>query len=72
MTEQLVRPIERLAAFNWRYRNDPLGYVRAAFPWNEAGLEGHHGPDGWQARCLGHISERLAVLDGRGGEGRRE
>ena len=61
MTEQLARPIDRLAAFNWRYRHDPLGYVRAAFPWGEGDLLGHTGPDIWQERCLAHISERLAV-----------
>ena len=43
-----------------RFRADPLGFVRFAFPWGEAGeLEKYSGPDAWQCDILRQIGERL-------------
>src|SRR5215467_9935132 len=41
----------------WRkaasFRNDPLGFVRWAYPWGKPGpLEKYPGPDAWQADFL--------------------
>jgi hypothetical protein len=60
-----------------RYRKDPLAFVRWAFPWGEAGspLEGHDGPETWQADVLadirdalvaGEVPVRIAVASGHG------
>lgn len=51
--------IERMAGFSL----DPLGFVRFAFPWGEAGtpLAGLSGPRQWQAELLGRLGERLVA-----------
>lgn len=43
------------------FRNDPLGFVRWAFPWGRKGtpLSRHMGPDRWQAEVLDAIGARL-------------
>jgi hypothetical protein len=58
-----AQAIDALAQFNWRYRNDPLGYVRNAYLWGKGELVGHSGPDTWQERALGYITTRLAESD---------
>ena len=41
-----------------RYTHDPLGFVLAAYPWQEDGpLKDHVGPDEWQAEFLRAIGE---------------
>jgi hypothetical protein len=44
-----------------KYEHDPLGYVRAMFPWGVKGgpLEKHSGPREWQANDLHDIGEHL-------------
>jgi hypothetical protein len=44
-----------------KYQHDPLGYVRAMFPWGEKGtpLERHPGPRDWQVDLLREIGEHL-------------
>ncbi|MDF1719950.1 MAG: hypothetical protein P1U65_04685 [Minwuia sp.] len=43
------------------FRNDPLGFVRWAFPWGQAGtpLARQVGPERWQAEVLEAIGQRL-------------
>jgi hypothetical protein len=45
-----------------RFRKDPLGFVKMAFPWGEADspLAGHDGPEPWQAEILAGIRDALA------------
>lgn len=38
---------------------DPYGYVMYAFPWGSGPLEGHDGPDEWQAKQLIEIGEAI-------------
>jgi len=56
---------DRALATARRFRKDPLGFVRWAFPWGEAGtpLADHEGPEGWQAELLADI--RDALTEGR-------
>lgn len=51
-----------------RFRNDPLGFVRWAFPWAEEGspLARAAGPEGWQAETLRSIGDRLQHQSGNG------
>jgi hypothetical protein len=44
-----------------KYKHDPLGYVRAMFPWGQKGtpLEKHPGPRQWQIDLLREIGEHL-------------
>lgn len=44
-----------------QYEHDPLGWVKYAFPWGEAGgeLEKYPGPDAWQTEVLQHITDQL-------------
>ncbi|WP_416899595.1 MAG: terminase [Minwuia sp.] len=57
---------QRLSAF----RDDPMGFVRWAFPWRVAGTPLHRapGPERWQADILATIGRRLteAALQGKG------
>jgi hypothetical protein len=55
--------------------HDPLGFVRYAFAWGSDELEGHDGPDEWQAAALRDIGSgvltanealRLATVSGHG------
>lgn len=43
------------------FRHDPLGYVKAVYPWGEKGtaLERHPAPRQWQAEVLTDIGEHL-------------
>ena len=45
-------------------RNDPLGFVRWAFPWGHGPLIGHDGPEDWQAAVLDQIGEQLQAKSG--------
>ena len=49
-----------------RYRHDPLGFVKWAFPWNEEGgpLSNHKGPEKWQADVLAQIGDGLRARKG--------
>ena len=58
-----------------KFYDDPLGFVKFVFPWGEGDLEGHTGPDTWQAEILEdfgkHIREgkgpyQCAVASGHG------
>jgi hypothetical protein len=44
-----------------RFADDPLGFVRWAFPWGEPGtaLEDNEGPEQWQVDQLDRIGQRL-------------
>ena len=46
------------------YRNDPLGFCLAAWPWGEGSLE-HEKLKEWQHRRLGWIGKQLEFLDGK-------
>jgi hypothetical protein len=63
--EGVVDPDEGLMDVVVRFRHDPLGFVRAVFPWGESGfLVQEGGPDEWQVealRRLGVASERAEV-----------
>jgi hypothetical protein len=49
-----------LVDFIGQFACDPLGYVRAAFPWGEPGqLEQEAGPRQWQVDVLEHIGKEL-------------
>jgi hypothetical protein len=41
------------------YALDPLGFVRAVFPWGQGALEDEAGPDDWQADVLTGLGEAL-------------
>ncbi|MEI7876063.1 MAG: terminase [Alphaproteobacteria bacterium] len=45
-------------------RQDPLGFVRWAFPWGEGPLAGHDGPEAWQADVLREIRQQLRARSG--------
>lgn len=42
-----------------RFYDDPLGFVKFAYPWGEGELEGFHGPMQWQADLLNKIGEEV-------------
>ncbi len=73
--ERLQAEVARLRRLE-RYRRDPLGFVRWAFPWGEEGPLGQHsGPEPWQADVLRRIGQglqaeagpvRIAVASGHG------
>ena len=42
-----------------RYQNDPLGFVRWAFPWGEPGPLENEDVEPWQEDVLGHVGEEL-------------
>jgi hypothetical protein len=52
---------ERLVELVAGFYGDPLGFVRAMFPWGEAGtaLHDQDGPDEWQAEVLEEIGRRV-------------
>ena len=45
---------DAVAEYIAEFRNDPLGFVMAIFPWGEKGtpLENRKGPEKWQAKIL--------------------
>ncbi len=49
-----------IADFVKTFYDDPLGFVRACFPWREPGqLEHHDGPDIWQTEFLQKLGEQV-------------
>lgn len=49
-----------LAEFVGQFYDDPLGFVRACYPWGENGpLRDHEGPDTWQVEALTRIGEQV-------------
>ena len=51
---------EQLADDIGRYANDPLGFVRYAYPWGEPGpLQDQIGPDKWQEEFLTQLGEEI-------------
>jgi len=44
-----------------KFKRDPLGWVKYAFPWNEPGseLEKYTGPDTWQTEVLQYLTTQL-------------
>ena len=69
-----IDPLAEILAH--KYRRDPAGFVRVAFPWNEPGpLAGRKGPELWQKTVLDEIGKgikgrqsviREAVASGHG------
>lgn len=57
-------PEGELIDFIGGFSDDPLGFVRAAFPWGEKGtdLADKAGPDDWQVARLAEMSGRLKAL----------
>jgi hypothetical protein len=54
----------QLVSFIASFKHDPLGFVRAAFPWGEPGeLQIHDGPDVWQTNFLKQIQTGLDNID---------
>lgn len=54
---------DRLAQLMASCSNDPLKFVRMAFPWGEKGeLEKYDGPDEWQIKVLNQIKEGLITV----------
>jgi len=41
------------------YYADPLGFVLFAFPWGKGSLDGHEGPDTWQAEFLDQVGQEV-------------
>ena len=42
-----------------QFYNDPLGFVRFAFPWSYKGLTGFDGPDEWAANYLERLGDEV-------------
>ena len=47
-----------------KFYDDPLGFVKFVFPWGEGDLEGHTGPDIWQAEILEDFGKH--IREGKG------
>jgi hypothetical protein len=62
--QELDLQLTELAA---KYIHDPLGFVKACFPWGSGALEGYSGPDAWQASYLTTLGEEVKQrrFDGR-------
>jgi hypothetical protein len=68
--------VRDLAGFLAQSNSDPFKFVQAAFEWGKGELEGHGGPDTWQADVLSAVAEhkgsgstealRIAVASGHG------
>lgn len=54
---------DRLRELAARLSHDPLGFVKAAYPWGEPGsfLEKHPGPDEWQTNILAYVRDHVGV-----------
>ena len=54
---------EKLFAAAAKYRRNPLGFVKFAYPWKEKGgpLEKWDGPDTWQTDVLKYIGDNLST-----------
>jgi hypothetical protein len=48
------------------YALDPLGFVRAVFPWGQGALAGEAGPDDWQADLLTALGQALRQAQATG------
>jgi hypothetical protein len=49
-----------LAEFVGQFYDDPLGFVRACYPWGEEGtLKDHTGPDVWQTEFLTRLGQHV-------------
>lgn len=60
MTSPAIHPDIALAEFVAEYRQDPLGFVRVAFPWSEPGpLQHHAGPCPCQTRIFTVLGEEI-------------
>ena|SRR5215471_587758 len=60
MTTTLVPAEEKLIESVSLFRDDPLGFVRWAYPWREKGpLEDYDGPDSWQRDLLTEIGKEV-------------
>lgn len=59
--EQKVQPNPELEAAILDFVDDPLGFVRFAYPWGEPGtfLEHEEGPDVWQEELLVEIGRQI-------------
>ena len=61
MQQAATADLDRLASLLAGYQLDPLGFVKVAYPWGEAGdLQSEAGPRDWQADVLADIGTRLA------------
>ena len=45
--------------------DDPLTFVKLVFPWGEGDLEGHTGPDAWQAELLEDVGRHMREGEGK-------
>lgn len=56
-----------LAHFIGQYLEDPLGFVRVAYPWGKGSLRGYDGPDIWQTEFLTDLGNHVKgrKFDGR-------
>lgn len=55
-----MTPEQQLIESIAKFKSDPLGFVRFAYPWREGGeLESYPGPHEWQREVLGTISDHL-------------
>ncbi|HET9149495.1 MAG TPA: terminase [Alphaproteobacteria bacterium] len=62
-TGRAAKRVRRGHAFNAflpHAKDDPLTFVQGAFLWNQGELEGHSGPDTWQADVLRAVAEHNA------------
>ena len=46
------------------FHDDPLGFVQYVFAWGEGDLEGHTGPDKWQAELLEDVGRHIREGEG--------
>lgn len=54
-----------LIEFIARFSKDPLGFVKAVYPWGEGELSGESGPRSWQSEILGTIKTHLSNKETR-------
>ena len=68
-TASLPTQDEQLADFVGQFYGDPVGFVRACYPWGEPNspLREQEGPDVWQVEFLGRIGEQVRehAFDGK-------
>jgi len=57
----VLAPEAELVEFIAQYKDDPYGFVMAAYPWGEplTPLEPYAGPDQWQGDLLKEIGEEV-------------
>jgi hypothetical protein len=54
------RTLDELIEFLATFASDPLGFVRAVFPWGQGELTSRSGPEQWQADLLTRIGNGLS------------